>query len=384
MRLFSAFVFLIFSSLCFQAQAQGFIPGPNLEYDFNQFDWQAFSDKENVQKYIDFRRGTLEVVPARITNVLNLGKADLIRLEQELELYKQGIKVGLFKSEIARAEEAIGRHWKNVNSLEAQIQMSAGLKAFGEDVKFVPIQPNVVVKAEDYRRDVWELYKGDHEVLFNMVEKTDKNLFSTLNSNDEAYAKMILPQVEQYTKKMGGITQSYYDSLKSAYQDELPLGRDDVKILIDAYDDSFQIYKCFLKNFKNPVGEHQQALKVVIQEWYASQSFWGADSMIGAYKKGIESNPWAVASELHRFRPAPQEVRDMIAKFYRNDILNNEEFIKTEERRKLGARVDALIGLKYFGVINEEEQELFNKALEQGVIEAIGGASFFGYSRPIE
>ena len=372
------FVFIFFFSLVFQAQAQVLIPGSVFEYDFNQFDWSAFINEENIQKHIDFRNQSFKFFgPDSVITGLNLGKLDLVRLEQELRFYEQGLKAGLSSEEIQRAEEAIRLHRDNIFSIENTI-LDQGFKLgfSGSNVADPEIQAHLDI--------VKELYKGDHEVLFNMVEKTDKKLFSALGSNDEAYAKLILPQVDQYTKKMGDITQSYYDSLKSAYQDELPLGRDDVKILIDAYDDSFQIYKCFLKNFKNPVGEHQQALKVVIQEWYASQSFWGADSMIGAYKKGIESNPWVVASELHRFRPAPQEVRDMIAKFYRNDILNNEEFIKTEERRKLGARVDALIGLKYFGVINEEEQELFNKALEQGVIEAIGGASFFGYSRPIE
>ncbi|MCZ0932900.1 MAG: hypothetical protein OXJ52_07100 [Oligoflexia bacterium] len=390
MNLFFVFIFLIFSSiLSIESQAQGFIPGPNLEYDFSQFDWEVFSDPENVQEHIDSRRQTLEYVgPAGIILGLNIGKLDLVRLELELDLYKEGIKRGLSDYEIQQAEEAIRRHWENIRDIEAQIRGYAGLgvaRAGDLEATIQGLQLGAIDAAGDYRKDVWELYKGDHEVLFNMVEKTDKKLFSALDSNDEAYARMILPQVEEYTKKMGGLTQSYYNSLKSAYQqDKLNLGRDDIQILIDAHDNSFQIYKCFLKNFKNPEGEHQQALKGVIQDWHASQSFWGADSMIEAYKKGIESNPLFVASELHKFISAPEEVKGMIAKFYRNDILNNQEFINTENRYKLGARVDALIGLKYFGLLNNEEEDLFERAISAGIIEKVGkGNVYFGYNRPI-
>ena len=380
MRLFSAFVFLIFSFLCFQAQAQGFIPGPNLEYDFNQFDWQAFSDKENVQKYIDFRRGTLEVVPARITNVLNLGKADLIRLEQELELYKRGIKTGLSSEEIQLAEEAIQRHWENINNISVQIQGYAELGAV-EKIR-IPLKKKIE-SIEDFHMGAWELYKGDHKVLFNMVEKTDQNLYNLLGNNDEAYAELILPQVEKYTKQMGKITQSYYDSLWSATQNQ-DLSDKNMDHLIDTYSSSLQIYNCFKKNFKNPVKTHQIALMNTIESWYGQQSALGAKGLIEAYTKGIVSNPWFVVSKLHRFTPAPQGVKAMIAEFYRKDILNNKDFINTEDDYKLGARVDALVGLKYLGFLNSEEQQLFDQAIKAGVIEKVGKGNYFsGSSRPL-
>ena len=70
----------------------------------------------------------------------------------------------------------------------------------------------------------------------------------------------------------------------------------------------------------------------------------------------------------------------MISDFYKNDIINNPEFINTEESSKLRARVDALIGLKYLGVLDEDENraelELFERALEEGIIEQIDQNSF--------
>ena len=372
MRLFVAFVFLIFSSLSIESQAQGFIPGPVFEYDFNQFDWSAFSDTANVQKHIDFRNQGFHFFGANTNTLdgLNLGKADLIRLEQELELYKRGIKTGLSSEEMQLAEETIQRHWENINNISAQIQGYAGLGA-------------VEKRSIENHMGAWELYKGDHKVLFNMVEKTDQNLYNLLGNNDEAYAELILPQVEKYTKQMGKITQSYYDSLWSADQNQ-DLSVKNMDHLIDTYSNSLQIYNCFKKNFKNPVGTHQIALMNTIESWYGQQSALGAKGLIEAYTKGIESNPWFVVSKLHRFTPAPQGVKAMIAEFYRKDILNNKDFISTDEQRKLGARVDALLGLKYLGLLNSEEQQLFDQAIKAGVIEKVGkGNSFSGSSRPL-
>ena len=83
MKLFFSLVFLFFSSVSFQAQAQGFIPGLNTEYDFNQFDWQAFSAKENVTNLMEmylnipiwfeiFRLNVWTPACARVTNTEKL------------------------------------------------------------------------------------------------------------------------------------------------------------------------------------------------------------------------------------------------------------------------------------------------------------------------
>ena len=77
----------------------------------------------------------------------------------------------------------------------------------------------------------------------------------------------------------------------------------------------------------------------------------------------------------------------MIADFYKNDIINNPEFQNTEESYKLGSRVDALVGLKYLGVLDEdeykEELKLFEKALKAGIIEEVDKNSYFTFNDPL-
>ena len=91
-------------------------------------------------------------------------------------------------------------------------------------------------------------------------------------------------------------------------------------------------------------------------------------------------------NKLHSFRTkVPAGVKVMVSDFYKNDIINHPDFIDTEESSKLRARVYALIGLKYLGVLDEEgnraERELFERALETGIIEKIDENSFFSFSR---
>ena len=370
-----AFIFLIFSSLFLPVQAQVLIPGPNLEYDFNQFDWQAFVTEENIQKSIDFRNQGFHYFGPNINtlNFLNFNKMDLVRLEQELSLYEQEIKEGLSYEEIEQAKEAIRLHRENISSIEGTIlQEGLMLKVMGG---------STVVSALASIEAVRELYKGDQEIVFNLVEKTDEKLYSALG-NDEDYAKLILPQVEQYTKKMGIITQSYYDSLWSS--DQVELNESYINNLMRIHSSSLEIYKCFLKNFQNPEGgEHQQKLKETIESWYGLQSQLGAGALISAYQNGIRTNPSKVSRGLHDFQSTLPEVKVKIANFYRNDFLNNPAFKNSDSAYVLGARVDALIGLKYLDQLNEQEQELFNKALEQGVIRRSGTDSFIGSIRPL-
>ena len=198
MKLFF-FGFFIFFSLSFiQAQAQVLIPGPVYEYNFNQFDWQAFSDEKNVQEYIEFRNEILRDIGVDFAvPYINIDKSDLARLEQELGLYKQGIKTGL-PVDMRRAEEAVKLHWENIDSIEGQIKVYAGL---GGSVSVMPMT-SPFGKAEDYRKGVWELHKGDHEVVFNMVEKKDEALYKALGGNDEAYVSFIAPYMERYMGRM--------------------------------------------------------------------------------------------------------------------------------------------------------------------------------------
>ena len=374
MKLLFSFTFLLFSSLSFQVQSQVLIKGSASEYDFNKFDWSSFTNK--AQEYIDFKNEIVNEIGAGfIISRINLDKSDLIRIEQELGLYKQGIKTGLSAEMIQAAEEAIALHWENVNKLENQIKVHAGLVEGLVDV----ITP-MVGKTEEYYNGAWELHKGDHNIVFNMVEKKDEALYKAFGGNDEAYAEFIAPYVERYMQKMGETAQTYYDSLGGELNYEVPVKSGNRKInttfkdfnfinLMEMYLNSLEIYKCFTKNFKEPVGVNQQKLMGSIYDWHTNQALLGMNSRIEGYKTyGIETKPNAVAYSFFKFYDAPIEVKEKIGDFLRNDILNNPEFIDSEERLVLKARVNALVGLNYLGVATPEEQELYKKAIEQGVI----------------
>ena len=391
MRLFFILISLFFSCSLFQVQAQVLIEYP-INQNMDRFDWQAFTQEENVQKHIDFRNRWfhyLGVGPNVLTD-LNLGKLDLIRLELELDLYKKGIKQGLSGHEIQQAEEAIRRHWENVRNIEAQIRDYAGFEAMtGDKIEFIPMQR--AGNIEDYRKGVWELYKGDQEIVFNMVEKKDKALYEALGGNDEAYAGLISPYVERYTAKMEELGYGYSDSLELAYAGKAEFNTADVDYLVKMYSDSLKIHNCFKENFKGWTrGAEQRGLEGVIKSWHAKQGLLGMESFVETYKNykeeyGTSFEIGSVAANLFNFRKAPEEVRERMIDFYRNDIWNNEEFKVSKEKTHLKARVNALIGLNFMNALNEEERKFFNRALEEGIIirSNKNPNAIFGFARPL-
>ena len=394
MRLFFALVFLFFSCSLFQVQAQVLIEYP-INQNIDQFDWQAFSDQENVQKYIDFRNQGFHYfgVGPNVLTGLNLDKLDLIRLELELDLYKQGIKQDLSEYEIQQAEEAIGLHWENVRSIENQIRGYAGLEAATiarEQIEFIPILP-AGGSTEDYQKGAWELYKGDQEIVFNIVEKKDKALYEALGRDDEAYAGFISPYVERYTAKMEELGYGYSDSLKSAYEGKTEFNTADVDYLVKMYSDSLKIHNCFKENFSGwTEGAEQRDLEEVIKAWHAKQGLLGMESFVETYKHykeeyGTSFEIGSVAANLFKFRKAPEEVKLRMIDFYRNDIWNNEEFKASKEKPHLRARVNALIGLNFMNALNEEERKFFNRALEEGIIITSNKNpnAIFGFAQPL-
>ena len=382
MKLLFSFVFFFFSFLSFQSQSQVLVEY-EIAKDMNRFDWSAFSNKVNIQKHIDFRNQRFNLLGAKINTITGIkwNKVDLVQIEQELGLYKMGVKTGLSSEMIQAAEEAIALHWGNVNSIENQIKASAGLLARGL-VEVTPIAP-MIGKTEDYYKGAWELYKGDHKIVFDMVEKRDEALYKALGSNDEIYAGFIVPYVNRYMEKMGITAQTYYDSFKSP-EVEVEMKGNDAYNLFNMYLNSVEIYKCFIKNFKSPEGKYQQELMGSIYDWHTNQALLGMNSTIEGYKTyGVETRPNAVAYSLFKFYDAPIEVKEKIGGFLRKSFLNNEEFINSEERLKLKARVNALIGLNYLGVATPAEQELYNKAIEQGIIRYNSTHSFSGSPLPL-
>ena len=384
MKLFFSLVFIFFSTFLFQIQAQVLIEYPG---GMSQFKWSAFSDSTNIQEYIKFRNEVFATLGAGFFTIsgINIDKSQLIEIEKELALYKQGIKTDL-RVDIGEAEKAIQLHWKNIISIEKQIQAYAGLGVSVEDLEGITVAP-MIGDAKAYRDAVWDLYQGDHEIVFNMVEKKDEDLYKALGGDDEAYAQFISPYVKKYTEKIEGTAKGYSASLQSAYAGKAELtelNKNDVAKLIKMYSGSLEIYNCFNENFKNPE-KHQKALMVAIETWHREQGLLGADSLIETYENyGMEANPGAIVMSLWDFDEAPDEVKAKIGTFLRKDILNNADFINTEDRKRLGARVNALVGLKYFGILNPEEEKIFNQAIEKGIIiQSSKGDSFLGFSRPL-
>ena len=395
MRLISFFLFFFFSSFLsvHQVQAQAKVL---LEYevsqDMNLFDWRVFIEEGEIQEQIGLRDRRFYYFGAGrpVLRRLNFDKLHLVQIELELGLYKRGLKLGLSGEEIERAEEAIERHWESIVGIEGQIRYYAGVSEWPLDLEEDSSRP-LFGKVEDYREGVWKLYEGDHEVLFSMVEKKYEGLYKDLEEDDEKYAELIRPSVGSYMKKIEDFSSLYHESLQSAYRGEISYDENDlytnnVLNLDKIYLGSLEIYDCFKKNFKDEVwGEHQEALKSEILSWHTKQSMWGVDGYIEPYRRGFESNPWFITNELQNFKKAPLEVRERIAEFYRNNMLYNEGFINTDEKRKLGARVEALIGLKYLDLLTEEEQELFDRAVSAGVIELVDEEDnvFWGESSPL-
>ena len=378
-------LFLFFSSLSLQAQVLIEYP---INLNMDQFDWSAFSDSKNIQEYIDFRNETFDTLGAKFFTIsgINIDKSQLIEIEKELALYKQEIKTDL-RIDIEEAEKAIQFHWENIRSIENQIQTYAGLGVSVEGLEGITAVP-MIGEAKVYRNAVWDLYQGDYKIVFNMVEKKDEGLYELLGGDDEAYARFILPYVEKYMEKIEGTAKDYFASLQSAYDTESSFNTDDIASLKEMYSGSLEIYNCFNENFKNPKGEGQQALMGAIETWHTKQGLLGADSLIKTYENyGMEANPGAVVRSLWEFDDAPDEVKAKIGIFLRKDILNNEDFINTEDRKRLGARVEALVGLKYLGILNPEEEKMFNEAIKAGIIRNLGkgikGDVLSSFDRPL-
>ena len=82
----------------------------------DQFNWSDFINEKNIQKHIDFRNQRFNLYGAKINALtgLNIAKIQLLRIEQELDLYRQEIKTGLHV-DIGEAERAIQSHWSNIS-----------------------------------------------------------------------------------------------------------------------------------------------------------------------------------------------------------------------------------------------------------------------------
>ena len=413
MKLLFSFIFLFF--LSFQAQAQALrlieyyhntsnfdwsalteknVFQKHIEYrnhSMDQFDWEVFTNKEILQKNIDYRNEMFNDQWAGVSIIFSVDKVYLVRIEQELELYKMGIKTGLSDEIIQLAEETIALHWENLNRIENQTKSFAGLRG---SIDVIAMEKVDITKT-DFYKGTWELYTADYETVFNMVKKGDKALYKALASNDEFYVKFITPYVKKHLKKMQDTAEAYYNSLDGELNYKTSRGTNrtylegpfkniNVWNLTDMYLNSFKIKKSFVENFKTPIGKYQKELMKAIEDWHVHLAFLGADSRIASYKVyKMNVNPNFIVTKLYKFYDAPVEVKEKIAVFLRNDILYNEKFINTDVGRLLRARVDALINLNYLNVATAEEQKLYKESIEQGIIRYNSTHSFSARNLPL-
>ena len=339
-----------------------------INYRIDQFDWEAFANKETLKKHIEHRNQTFNKHTIGIPVIFYLDKIYLVRIEQELKLYEMGIKQGLSPKLIQVAKKAIALHWENINSKENQAKAYAGL---GSSVDVIHR------KKRRYYKGIWELYTAEYEIVLNMVNKGDKRLYKTLGSNDEFYVKFITPYVKRHLKKIQDTAETYYNSLGGELDYEIPLDRSylyrettfksfNSTKLIDMYSDSLEVYNSFVKNFESrPIGLHQKELMRTIEDWYMHQAFLAVDGWIDSYKiYGINLKPLAVIAQLRKFYEAPMEIKKIIALFLRNDILNNKELMR-EYLFSLEAQIDALEILHSLELATAEDTELYNIAKEQ-------------------
>ena len=276
MKLLFSFLFLFF--LSFQTQALFLIEDPN-NINMKNFDWEVFTNKEKIKEYTDLRDKLFSLFGGEGVNGLRLDKIHLVRIEQELDLYKMGKKRGLSSELIQRAEKTIALHWKHVNSIENQIKTSAGLRGFVATTTMEQIN-----EKDDYN-GTWKLYEADHEIVLNMIKKRDKVLYKAL-SDDEDYAELIAPYVKKQLGRIKNTIQIYYYSLDREVDYKTTRDIVDGYIigtfkelnainLTDMYIDSLEIYKSFVKSFENPTGAHQKELMNVLENWYKYQVLMG-------------------------------------------------------------------------------------------------------------
>lgn len=375
MKLFFS-LFLIFFSLSFQAKALVLIPYPA---DLSQFDWSAFSDHTNIQKHIDLRNEMFSLVGAGAltVNYINIDKLQLVEIEKEL--YRLQITKGLTLEELQRAREALELHWKNISDIENQIRNYAGLGGVSKNVEGIQITP-IVGDIADYREGVWELYKSNHDIAFNFIEKTDEDFYKLFDGDDKAYAQFISSYIQDYTTESKMIAEGYFNSLQSAYDGKIQFNRDDVDSLFGMYSRSLDMYKCAKKNFGKVAG--QTDLIQTVENWHIEQSWMGANSLIETYNHyGMESNPHSIVRNLLQFKDAPDKVRIKVAGFFRN-IWNDEEFKMGTDQIQKWIHINSLIGLKYLNALNPEEEEAFNRAIKEGMIRNPGKGDVFGIGNP--
>ena len=62
-------------------------------------------------------------------------------------------------------------------------------------MSWIEIQKNLITTG------AWELYKSDHQLVFDFIEKTDENFYGAFKGNDEEYIGFITDYVKPYIEQ---------------------------------------------------------------------------------------------------------------------------------------------------------------------------------------
>ena len=220
----------------------------------------------------------------------------------------------------------------------------------------------------------WELYKSDHQLVFDFIEKTDENFYRAFKGNDEEYIGFITGYVEPYIEQSRESAQAYSNFLEKSFSAQADFNPSYIASLNQIYLRSLDMYNCALKNFQIEGGANQKGLIESIGNWHEDQSQLSASRLMEAYRIYEEDirNSHAVVSNLDIYKSAPEGTKKDVENFLR-EVWNDESLKACKqiaEHREIP--LEALIGLKEFGALNEEEEEAFNSAFDQGIIRDTG------------
>ena len=297
---------------------------------------------------------------------INTEKSNLVKIEKQL--YRLEREGALSSTVIDSAKDAVKAHHKNLTDIENQIRAYAGLT--GEEAE---IELDRDAK-KFYYSGAWELYKSDHQLVFDLIEKTDENFYRAFKGNDEEYIGFITDYVEPYIKQSRASAHIYSNFLDESFTAGTGFNISYVGRLGQMYLRSLDMYNCALKNFQIDGGANQKGLIESIGNWHEEQSQLSADWLMEAYKIDKGDNyihAYSAVANIRKFKSAPESTKAKVEDFLR-DIWHDESLKAATDRIARELPLEALIGLKEFGALNEEEEEAFNSAFDQGIIRDTG------------
>ena len=322
----------------------------------------------NIQEHIKHRDDMFYIRGSSVLYIsyINTEKSDLVEIDKQL--YKLEREGALSSTVIDSAKGAVKAHHKNLTDIENQIRAYAGLT--GEEA-VIKLDRDI---KKFYYSGAWELYKSDHQLVFDLIEKTDENFYGAFN-DDEEYIGFITDYVEPYIEQSRASAHIYSNFLDESFTAGTGFNISYVGRLGQMYLRSLDMYNCALKNFQIDGGAKQKGLIESIGNWHEEQSQLSADWLMEAYKIDKGDNyihAYSAVANIHKFKSAPESTKAKVEDFLR-EVWNDESLkAATDHRRAQKIPLKALIGLKEFGALNEEEEEAFNSAFDQGIIRDTG------------